>query len=61
MAADWDLQAGLGLVVVGQGTWVLRAGRGSCSDDDGYLHFVALMVVFTRSLKWTDCAVFLKL
>ena len=40
--------------------WALRAGRGCCCIDEGYLHFVPLIVHFTRSLKWTDLAVFLK-
>ena len=39
----------------------LRAGWGCCGIDGGCLHFVLLIVHFTRSLKWTDLAFFLKL
>ena len=54
------MQLGLGVLVLGWGTWVLRAGKGSCYIDGGCLHFVPLIVHFTGLLKWTYLVVFLK-
>ena len=38
----------------------MRAGKGSCWDDEGSLHLVLFMVLLMGLLKWTAPVVFLQ-